>query len=291
MPAHIIVPLDGSTFAEDALATALALVDDSGSLDLVTAIAGAPPFAVPEFDAMAREWALKYLDGLKEKLPPALRAHCVVVVGHPAEQIRSFIEDSEADLVVMATHGRGPLTRAWLGSVADSLVRGSRLPLLLVHPQDPEKPSYQADRPLCRILVPLDGSNLAEAAAEGAIGVLGQDLDLTLIRVVQNPFHFASPYTPDTIRANEESARAKAQAEEELAEVGRKYKGMARSVKVEVIVSDHVGRAIVEHSETNDFDAIAIATHGQGGIGRFAMGSVADKVIRSARIPVLTLRP
>lgn len=291
MPARIIVPLDGSTFAEDALATALLLVDDSGSLDLVTAMAGAPPFAVPEFDALARESALKYLDGLKEKLPRPSQAHCVVLVGHPTEQIRSYIEHSEADLVVMATHGRGPLTRAWLGSMADALVRGSRLPLLLVHPQDPDEPSYQADLPLRKILVPLDGSSLAETAVDGAISVLGQDLELTLIRVVQGPFHFASPYMPDTIRATDESARARAQAEEELAEAGRKYEGVTRSVKLEVIASDHVGRAIVKHSETNDFDAIAIATHGQGGGGRFAMGSVADKVIRSARIPVLTLRP
>lgn len=288
MPARIIVPLDGSTFAEDALATALALVDDSGSLDLVTAMEGAPPFAVPEFDDLAREWALKYLDGLKEKLPPALQAHSVVLVGHPSEEIRSFIADSEADLVVMATHGRGPLTRAWLGSMADSLVRGSKLPLLLVHPQHPDEPSYQADLKLRKILVPLDGSSLAETAIDGAISILGQDLDLTLVRVVQSPFHFASPYMPDTIQTNDESGPA--QAEKDLAEVGRKYEGVTRSVKLEVIASDHVGRAIVEHSEKNDFDAIAIATHGQGGVGRFAMGSVADKVIRSARIPVLTLR-
>ena len=76
MPGRIIVPLDGSTFAEDALARALALVGDSGSLDLVTAISGAPPFAVPEYDDLARGWAMEYLDGLKEKLPPGIQAHC-----------------------------------------------------------------------------------------------------------------------------------------------------------------------------------------------------------------------
>jgi len=58
-----------------------------------------------------------------------------------------------------------------------------------------------------------------------------------------------------------------------------------------VIQSDHVGKAIVEYSEAHDFDAIAIATHGRGGVRRLALGSVADKVVRSARRPVLILRP
>ncbi len=290
MPARIIVPLDGSTFAEDALATAMALVDESGSLDLVTVAAGAPPFAVPEYDDLAREWALKHLEGVEEKLPPGLQVHSVVLAGRPSEQLRSFIEDSEADLVVIATHGRGLLTRAWLGSVADALVRGSRLPLLLVHPRDPDAPSYQADLPLRRILVPLDGSSRAEAAVDGAISIFGQDLDLTLARVVQ-PLHSTFPYVPDPTLAEEEAARASTQAEQELAEVARKYQASARSVNLEVIESDYVGGAIVEHSEKNDFDAIAIATHGRGGVGRFALGSVADKVIRSTKLPVLTLRP
>lgn len=291
MPSHIVVPLDGSTFAEDALATALALADDSGSLDLVTVVESAPPFAVPEYDALARDWAMGYLDDLKVKLPPALHARCVVITGHPAEEIRAFVEESEADLVVMATHGRGPLTRAWLGNMADSLVRGSRLPLLLVHPRDPDDPSYQADLPLRKILVPLDGSELAESAVDGAIRVFGQELDLTLVRVVQSPFHFASPYMPDTIKANEEVTQARARAEEYLAEASGRYEEVAKSISTDVILSDHIGRAITDYAEENDFGGIAIATHGEGGVRRFALGSVADKVIRSAEVPVLTLRP
>ena len=292
MPTRIIVPLDGSTFSEDALATAMALVDDGGFLDLVTVNEGAPPFAVPDYDDLAREWALKYLDGLTEKLPPTLEAHCAALVGRPSEQLRSYIEESDADLVVMATHGRGVLTRVWLGSVADALVRTSRLPLLLVHPRDSDEPSYQADLPLRKILVPLDGSNLAEAAVDGAIGVLGRDLDLTLIRIVQSPVPSIYPYVPDSTRVQEEAlARATDQAREQLAEVAAKYQTLASSVSLEVMHSDHVGRTIVEHAAANDFDAIAIATHGRGGVGRFAMGSVADKVIRSTSLPVLTIRP
>ena len=79
MPSRIIVPLDGSTFAEDALATALSLVGDAGSLDLVSVNAPAPPLAVAEFDDLAREWANRYLDEVIEKLPPAVDAESPVV--------------------------------------------------------------------------------------------------------------------------------------------------------------------------------------------------------------------
>jgi nucleotide-binding universal stress UspA family protein len=291
MPARIIVPLDGSTFAEDALATALSLVGDSGTLDLVSVNASAPPLAVANYDDLARDWAMRYLDGLTEKLPPGVDAECHVLVGRPADELRTFIESSEADLVVMASHGRGPVTRAWLGSVADSLVRESKLPLMLVHPQHPDEPSYQASVALRRVLVPLDGSELAESAVDSAIGTFGPDTEMTLIRVVQNPFHTASSYLPDTIRENEAADRAAAQAETELAATWGRFDGTTASIQRDVIRSDHVGKAIVEYSETHDFDAIAIATHGRGGVRRLALGSVADKVVRSARRPVLILRP
>lgn len=291
MPARIIVPLDGSPFAEDALASALSLVGNTGTLELVSVNAQAPPFAIDEYDNLARDWALKYLDGLTEKLPPGVEAECHVLVGHASDELRAFIEGSEADLVVMASHGRGPVTRAWLGSVADSLVRESKLPLLLVHPQHPDEPSYQAALPMRRVLVPLDGSEMAESAVDSTIGIFGADTEITLVRVVHTPFHSASSYLPDTIRENQGADRAAAQAKDELAATKGKFDGTTASIQTALIESDHVGRAIVEHCEANDFDAIAIATHGAGGVRRLALGSVADKVIRSARRPVLILRP
>ncbi len=291
MPARVIVPLDGSSFAEDALATALSLVGDSGSLELVSVNAPAPPFAVDEYDELAREWAMRYLDGLAEKLPPGVRAEAHVLVGRPADELRTFIEGSDADLVVMASHGRGPVTRAWLGSVADSLVRESKLPLMLVHPQHPDEPSYQAALPVRRVLVPLDGSEMAESAVDSAIGIFGPETEITLIRVVQSPEHSVSSYLPDTIRENAEAEDVSARAEHQLAITQGKFEDSTESVETRLIESDHVGKAIAEYAEAHDFDAIAIATHGRSGVRRLALGSVADKVVRSARRPVLVLRP
>ncbi|MGI9625450.1 MAG: universal stress protein, partial [Longimicrobiales bacterium] len=73
MATRIIVPLDGSDFAEQALARAIPLTD-RGTLDLVTAVEGAPPFSVPQYETLAREWAMKYLDEVVGKLPPGVTA-------------------------------------------------------------------------------------------------------------------------------------------------------------------------------------------------------------------------
>lgn len=291
MPSRVIVPLDGSKFAEDALGVALSLVGD-GSLDLVTAVEGAPPFSVPEYEALARDWAARYLEGLTEKLPPSVVAQTHVLVGSPARELQAFIEASEADLVVMATHGRGPVTRAWLGSMADHLLRTSTAPLLLLHLDKEEEPSYQAEGGLGRILIPLDGSERAESAIEGTRALLGDEVNITLMRVVQYPYHFVSPYLPDTIQGNQELFRqATSHAKDYLTEMAWKVKDGVSQVETEVTVSEHPGQAIVDFAESNEFDAIAMATHGRGGLGRLALGSVADKVIRATRIPVLTFRP
>jgi len=292
MPARVIVPLDGSKFAEDALATALTLVD-SGRLDLVTAIEGAPPFSVPEYDALAQDWAMRYLEGVMERLPPSITAQPHVLVGVPTKEIAAFIDESEADLVVMATHGRGPVTRAWLGSMADYLIRTSTVPLLLMHLEKEDEPSYQAEaHAFKKVLIPLDGSELAESAIDGARDILGPGIEVTLIRIVQYPYHFVSPYLPDTIQGNQELFRqATTQAKDYLTETAWKLRERVADVDTEVTVSEHPAHAIVDHAEADDFDCIAMATHGRSGIRRLALGSVADKVIRTSEIPVLTFRP
>ena len=289
MPKRIVVLLDGSQFAEDALATALTLVPEDGSIDLVTAVEGAPPFSVPDYDVMAREWAARYLEGVVDKLPPAVTAQPHVLVGPPGSEVRGFVEESRADLVVLATHGRGPFSRAWLGSMADLLVRTSPVPLLLVHPAG-ETPSYQAGDPITKVLVPLDGSELSERAAVEAPGLLGEGVARTLLKVVQYPYHYASPYLPDTIQGNQDLYKQATEgAKAYMAEVAQRLGGDA-PVETDVVTAEAVAKAIVEYAESHGCDAIAIGTHGRGGFSRLALGSVADKVIRTARVPVLTLR-
>ena len=100
-----------------------------------------------------------------------------------AETLNAHAATTGADLIVMTTHGRGPLSRFWLGSVADELVRRATIPILLVRPQE-KAPDLSSEPILRHILIPLDGSALAEQALEPALA-LGKlmEADYTLVRI------------------------------------------------------------------------------------------------------------
>lgn len=299
MSRHIIVPLDGSTFAETALAQAMAYAGEDGRIDLVTAVEGSPPFSVPDYDALARDWAQRYLASIVERMPNGpWTVHTHILVGIPTNELRSFIDEAEADVVVMATHGRGPFSRAWLGSMADTLLRTSSTPLLLVHPKDGEAPKKDDTSPLepgatpSKILVTLDGSELSEAAIQPALLMAQAGSTITLLRVVQYPYHFVSPYLPDTIHGNQEVFKqATGQARDYLTEAAWKVSKDGVNIDTQVTVAEHPARAITDFAKSNDIDLIILATHGYGGVVRIALGSVADKIVRTAEVPVLAVRP
>jgi nucleotide-binding universal stress UspA family protein len=142
----IVVPLDGSPFAEQALPWALRLARRAGAtLELVRghvlyaltqpAAAWAPFDPAAEADSKQEEWA--YLDAIARRLAGAAPVSITrtLVDGLESEGILRRVREGRADLVVMATHGRGPLGRFFLGSVADVLVRETSVPVLLVRPR------------------------------------------------------------------------------------------------------------------------------------------------------------
>jgi nucleotide-binding universal stress UspA family protein len=194
----ILVPVDGSTFAEHALPLALSLARHSGASlhlfhvvqPLASVYSEAPLFVESECDLEARiqERMRTYLDELAGRL--AKRWSAVVTSSLLAgEVVPSFLAhtaETKPDLVVMTTHGRGPLGRFWLGSVADELARVLPVPLLLVRPQEKAEPDLETEPPLRQILIPLDGSKLAEQIVRPAIE-LGRltRAGFTLLRVVK----------------------------------------------------------------------------------------------------------
>ena len=117
MQRHVMVPLDGSRFAEMALPTALRLTESAGSsLELVMVQEVGPVFAVEAWEAAYPEAARSYLDQLTAGLEAGnRRIETSVLVGRPVEELEKRAQDGGADFVVMSTHGRGPLSRIWLG--------------------------------------------------------------------------------------------------------------------------------------------------------------------------------
>jgi nucleotide-binding universal stress UspA family protein len=202
--------------------------------------------------------------------------------GPVAPALADYSRKVEADLLVLTTHGRSGFTQLWLGSVAEALLRTLSLPLLLLRPT----PIRSATPPFRHILVPLDGSALAEeilppvtslAASEGA--------DLTLLRIIEGGHHVAGHPREDSV------AEQRATAELYLSRLAAELLSGGRSVRVAVLEAEHPARAILTAAERHGTDLIALATHGRSGLARSLLGSVADKVIRGSTLPVLALRP
>jgi nucleotide-binding universal stress UspA family protein len=294
----LLVPLDGSTFSENALAHAAAIAERTGGTIRLALVHTPLPMTVTEVSAVPlldqwhmdhREREGAYLEEqakwLRER---GLEVETLLRSGDVVRELRELAPES--DLLVLATHGRGGLERAWLGSVADSLVRHVDTPLLLIRPhQDADEPPRSVAAPR-RILVGSGGSPAALAVVEEAARLARVlDAKLTLLRVVAFPAGLGSPYIPHTAemdRATVEASEAGArEALEELA-------GRFQDIEVDTMVTRafHAARGILEAVDEAGADMVAVGAHRRTALGRAVLGSTADKVIRAAMVPVLVAR-
>ena len=284
----IVVPLDGSSAAERVLAYVARL--PSRRVRLLQVFPDVSDL-VPDpdlLDAWRRaraEDAEAYLGHLAEPLRGQGReVDQAWAFGEPAEQIVTAA--APGDLIAMSTHGRGLAGRVLLGSVADRVVRHAAAPTLLVRAG--ERPTGGAE--VARLVVPLDGSKLAEqalpVAAELAreLGVpvrLVRALDVDLVRaaVQAGPAvaaaHAASQARLETEILAELEARAASLREQGVAATAEVLHGAAVPALLAALVPD---------------DLLVLTTHGRGNVGRWLLGSVAEPLVRQAVAPVLLVR-
>ena len=294
----ILVPLDGSHSAEHAIPAALAVARRTGGrirlAHVFVPMPGPFPADLPDDFAArqereARDRAAEYLERLARRLDDLTQQTVGydVVTGSVADGVHAIARLHGADLIVMTTHGRGGFARAWLGSGADAVVRGTGVPVLLTRPRSGEV-EISADVRLSRVIVPLDGSDLAEEALGPAASLAGTDGRITLVAVAAPPLPDAGPtVSPILMRPMGRESEAHAYLQQVAARLA------AGGVGADVRVLAHAAPAVAILEATADAgaDIIAIATHGRGGIARFVLGSTADKVIRGATVPVLAWRP
>jgi len=299
MQQTVLVPLDGSPFAEQALPTAVALARRLGAdLDLLMVVTPgiAPRFSehMTETEATrheeARQGAKAYLEGVGARLAAesGITPSLFVGMGPITEAIERHVQDHDVSLVVLTSHGRGTIQRAWLGSVTDGLVRRAPVPVLVVRPQDGGAPEGAGT--FRRVLIPLDGSPAARAILAPALDLLGTEGVLYILARVVVAHAAVSTYLPHMAEENRRIEEARAEATELLAQ--RKAELEARGATVETRIVDHTGaaHAILALAEEAGADLIAMTTEGRGGIGRLLVGSVADKVIRGSSLPILVAR-
>jgi nucleotide-binding universal stress UspA family protein len=296
----IYVPLDGSPFAEQALPLAGEIARRSGAILQLALVhhpvpALATALEVPEIEAQldqeARAREQTYLSSIVERVRKSVNVPVTgtLLDGPVADALETHLEKTGAELVVITTHGRGPMSRFWLGSVADQLMRRLHLPILLVRPGS----AAAAPAPLRRILVTLDGSPFAERAIDAAVALgKGFDAEYALLMVVEPPLPIADPSGLMVIPAG-------ANSEKQLREAATKYlDGLALRMRKDGLrVTTHPVEAtgaaatIIAQTEALKADLVAIASHGAGGFERLVVGSVADKVIRGSTHPTFVVRP
>ncbi|MFP4623929.1 MAG: universal stress protein, partial [Gemmatimonadota bacterium] len=171
------------------------------------------------------------------------------------------------------------------------LVRRLAVPMLLVRPSE-EAPGSRTTPAVARILVPLDGSPLAESILQPA-GELALHLGaaVVLLRVLETGAYLGTPYLPEVAEQHEEHIEAvERQSKEYLDDVARRLE--ARGVDVaDTLLRSGAPAAVIEEVARHTAELIAMATHGRGGVQRLLLGSVSDKVLRGGTQPLLLLRP
>ncbi len=187
------------------------------------------------------------------------------------ETILKSAAHKKANLLVMATRARGLVNRVGLGSVADGLVRGSNVPVVLIPPGYADA-SVQTPFP-SNILIPLDGSGLSEQILEPALELARcMGARCILLQVVPRP-------------------GANTRAKQYLERVASTPRARGLAVDTEVVVARKPGEVILEVAQTHQCDLIALETRGDGGFKRLVLGSVADKLVQHAQIPLLVRSP
>jgi nucleotide-binding universal stress UspA family protein len=295
----LLVPLDGSPFSEHALPFALGIAKRAGAAVQLVHV-HVPLVHITGIDVLdssadervkEQEWA--YLDRMVRRwqaAAPEVRLSSALLEGFAPDVLREQM-NGPADLVVMATHGRGPASRFWLGSVADALVRTATVPVLLLRPGEQPPPVAPA-HPFRHMMISLDGSELAEQALEPALQ-LGRlmECSYTLLRAV-HPVLMVDPNFgwPAMTGTNELlTGQAMNEAEAYLDRIAKRLGELGLNVRTRIVLHTSPADAILE--EAGEADVIGLATHGRGGFRRLLLGSVADKVLRGGTTPMLVCRP
>jgi len=282
----ILFPFDGSDGAAAVLhhAAEIAHWDDATvhvlfvadtTRDSVSVVDGAP------VDALVREGENVVAEAEATLQSLGVDYRTDVVQGNPAPTIAEYADAFGHDLVVMPTHGRDGLSRYLIGSVTEKVVRLSSVPVLTARLREDDQVAF----PYEDILVPTDGSAAATRAADHAFA-LAASLDATVhVLSVVNDIALGTDVRSTTTSTDREAA-----AREAIDDVVALAEAYDPAAVVEHVEQGATVETILEAVDANDIDAVVMGTTGRRGTERILLGSVAEKTVRSAPVPVLTVR-
>jgi len=217
-----------------------------------------------------------------------IRVMTALEEGPVGPTLRDYARKFNVDLIVISSHARGGFRRIALGSVTDYLIRHCNIPVLVVRPPATFLDAFP-EQTITRIVVPLDGSALAEQILP-EVATLASQLHSTVSLIqVLTPVNYSQkaimqpglPWWDDEI----------ATADAYLTRAATCFTEQGINVSKDVLLSDDTATAILDYSTRARADIIALATSGAGGMSRFMFGTVADEVTRKSQSSLLVFHP
>ena len=220
---------------------------------------------------------------------PGIEFSSKIVRDDIVDGIIKSVREENADLIVMGKKGHGLIGSVLLGSNTLKVLRNSPVPVLSLKFEE-GKQSYR----IGKILVPVDISDTAESALWSALGLAektGASITAVYVFWINGNVYELSPSLVDELidhSAVELKSRVN-QVKEDYARTHSKTEEV--DIKTEVLSGVSPGVTITSYAADNNFDLIAVSTHGRKGFERLILGSETEKVIREAHCPVLAIKP
>ena len=292
---HILVPSDFTKHSEQASLHALAIAARFKAkitfLHVVTVYdddPNSPQDFFPDIEDFYKHMEIRAdekLQQTQDTIAEQVKTEQIIQRGFsPSEEILSYAEDHQIDLIAMGTHGRHSLAHFLMGSVTEKVVHHAKCPVLCTHIEE-DKPhtihSYE------RILVPVDFSEQSERALVTAKLLLADNGHIDILHVIEDNIHPAY-YAAETTSLLDFLQDLHERSQNNIRAMIKKY---ADDIKTRVLIQDgHIARQITGCAQENNADLVVMGTHGLNALEQIFIGSVANKVIRKAPCPVMTVK-
>ena len=292
MHERILVPLDGSSEAQIVLPYVGEIAARLGSEILLVSVSESKAGDTGRPYDSYLEHAKKQVQSLLEDYgaKEVSKVYSDMLLGKPADEVLRYSDENNASLIVMASRGSSGRGRWLLGTIAAKVLRATTRPVLLIR-QSVKLEALHDKKLFKRILMPLDGSQTAEAAIPCTeVFAKGLGTELVLFQVVEPTVVISAssgisePY-PTPIPDETKKGLAIAYLE-----------GVEKSLEQRGISTSHdtslgpPADEIIDYARDHAIDLIAMSTHGRSGIGRWVFGSVTDKVLHAGDTAVLVVR-
>jgi nucleotide-binding universal stress UspA family protein len=284
----ILCPIDFSPGSQQATRVAVRMARETGAELVLVHAWYIPPSAYSveaPFPAYVMQGIVddsqRGLDGAVKEAIAAGAKHATgkLLTGVPWMQIVEELEKQAYDVCVIGTHGRTGLARVLVGSVAEKVVRHAPCSVLAVRPDGEVQPFHHA-------LVPTDFSDSAAHALDLAATLVEPAGSITALHVIEVPVAYSGE-VPIADFARDLDKRAAAALDKEVERI-------KRTAKLPITARTRVGypgaQTLAALDDDRTIDLVVMGSHGRTGIKRALMGSVAEKVVRHARCPVLVTR-